>query len=44
VVALYPHRQHLPAKVRSFIDFAVKHFAEALAQARPPEGPRERQQ
>ena len=44
VVALYPHRQHLPAKVRSFIDFAVKHFAEALAQARPPEGPRRRQQ
>ncbi len=28
IVALYPHRQHLPAKVRSFIDFAVKHFAE----------------
>ncbi|HEX7967959.1 MAG TPA: LysR family transcriptional regulator [Stellaceae bacterium] len=28
IVALYPARDHLPAKVRIFIDFAVKHFAE----------------
>jgi DNA-binding transcriptional LysR family regulator len=28
IVALYPNREHLPAKVRLFIDFAVKHFAE----------------
>jgi DNA-binding transcriptional LysR family regulator len=27
IVALYPNRQHLPMKVRSFVDFAVKHFA-----------------
>ncbi len=30
IVALYPNREHLPAKVRLFIDFAVKHFAEEL--------------
>jgi DNA-binding transcriptional LysR family regulator len=30
ICALYPHRQHLAAKVRSFIDFAVKHFPEHL--------------
>jgi hypothetical protein len=28
IFALYPHRQYVPAKLRSFIDFAVKHFAE----------------
>jgi DNA-binding transcriptional LysR family regulator len=33
IVALYPNRQHLPAKVRAFIDFAVKHFAEELKPA-----------
>jgi DNA-binding transcriptional LysR family regulator len=27
--AYYPHRQHLPAKVRSFIDLVAKHFHEA---------------
>ena len=27
IVALYPHRQHVSAKVRSFIDFAARHFA-----------------
>src|SRR5258708_3513162 len=27
IIALYPHRQHIPAKVRSFLDFAGKHFA-----------------
>lgn len=27
IVALYPNREHLPMKVRSFVDFAVKHFA-----------------
>jgi DNA-binding transcriptional LysR family regulator len=30
IVALYPNREHLPAKVRLFVDFAVKHFAEKL--------------
>jgi DNA-binding transcriptional LysR family regulator len=35
IVALYPHRQHLPAKVRSFIDFAVKHFAEKAERMQP---------
>jgi DNA-binding transcriptional LysR family regulator len=33
IVALYPNREHLPAKVRLFIDFAVKHFAEELKRA-----------
>ena len=28
IVALYPARDHLPARVRVFIDYAVKHFAE----------------
>ncbi len=28
IVALYPNRQHLPVRVRTFIDFAVRHFAE----------------
>jgi DNA-binding transcriptional LysR family regulator len=28
VIALYPHRQYISAKVRSFLDFAAKHFAE----------------
>ena len=27
IIALYPHRQYIPAKVRSFLDFAGKHFA-----------------
>ena len=27
IIALYPHRQHLPAKVRCFVDFAAQHFA-----------------
>ena len=27
IIALYPHRQYIPAKVRSFLDFASKHFA-----------------
>jgi DNA-binding transcriptional LysR family regulator len=27
--AIYPHRQHLSAKVRSFIDMAAKHFHDA---------------
>ena len=35
IVALYPNREHLPAKVRLFIDFAVQHFAEQ--QKRAPE-------
>ena len=28
VYAIYLHRQHMPAKLRSFIDFAARHFAE----------------
>jgi DNA-binding transcriptional LysR family regulator len=28
ICAVYPHRQHLSAKVRSFVDFAAEHFAE----------------
>jgi hypothetical protein len=28
IIALYPHRQHISAKVRSFLDFAARHFAE----------------
>jgi DNA-binding transcriptional LysR family regulator len=27
VIALYAHRQYMSAKVRSFVDFAAKHFA-----------------
>ncbi|HZB90728.1 MAG TPA: LysR family transcriptional regulator [Stellaceae bacterium] len=33
IVAVYPHRQHLSAKVRSFVDFAAEHFAEEPAVA-----------
>jgi DNA-binding transcriptional LysR family regulator len=36
IVALYPNRQHLPAKVRTFIDFAVKHLAEELKYSFEP--------
>lgn len=39
IIALYPHRQHVPAKVRSFVDFAAKHFAETLAP--PANDPRQ---
>jgi DNA-binding transcriptional LysR family regulator len=28
IIALYPHRQHIPARVRSFLDFAGKYFAD----------------
>jgi DNA-binding transcriptional LysR family regulator len=28
IFAIYPHRQYVPAKLRCFIDLAVKHFAE----------------
>lgn len=28
MAAVYPHRQHLSAKVRSFVDFAAEYFAE----------------
>jgi len=27
--AVYPHAQHLPAKVRAFVDFMVEHYASA---------------
>lgn len=33
--AIYPHRQHLSAKVRSFIDLLAKHFREDPAWADP---------
>jgi len=29
IAALYPHREHLPAKVRSFIDLVARNFHEA---------------
>jgi DNA-binding transcriptional LysR family regulator len=34
LVALYPSREYLPLKVRSFIDFAVAHFADHPALLR----------
>jgi DNA-binding transcriptional LysR family regulator len=42
VFALYPHRDYMPAKLRSFIDFAARHFAEdpKWQQARPAAGRR----
>lgn len=36
MVALFPNREHLPLKTRSFIDFAVKHFAEHPAFRQAP--------
>jgi hypothetical protein len=33
--AIYPHRHHLSAKVRSFIDLLAKHFREDPAWADP---------
>ena len=33
--AIYPHRQHLSAKVRSFIDLLAKHFRDDPAWADP---------
>jgi DNA-binding transcriptional LysR family regulator len=30
IVALYPHRRHMTAKVRAFIDMLVDQFAKAL--------------
>jgi len=33
IVALYPHREHVPAKVRSFIDFAAAYFSDEPAFA-----------
>src|SRR5260221_623456 len=35
LVALYPNRQHLPVRVRTFIDFAVSHFAEGSSAGSP---------
>ena len=45
IIALYPHREHVSAKVRSFVDFAAKHFAgdpgDEANDARPHDtGPR----
>ena len=34
--AIYPHRQHLPVKVRCFIDLLVWHFRTALASRTKP--------
>ena len=31
--AIYPHQRHLPPKVRAFVDFLVKHFADGKAAA-----------
>jgi DNA-binding transcriptional LysR family regulator len=40
ICAVYPHRQHLSAKVRSFVDFAADHFAdEPLIPANDTPGP-----
>jgi DNA-binding transcriptional LysR family regulator len=36
--AIYPHRHHLSAKVRSFIDLMVRHFEENPAWADPCRG------
>jgi len=33
--AIYPHRQHVPAKVRSFIDLLIRYFCEHPTWARP---------
>jgi hypothetical protein len=33
IEALYPHREHLPAKVRSFIDLVAKNLRSATWQA-----------
>ena len=30
IVALYPTKQHLPAKTRAFVDFLVAHFSEQV--------------
>lgn len=42
IFAIYPHREHIPAKLRSFLDFAVRHFAEhpkwRLPELAPPRG------
>lgn len=37
--ALYPHRKHLPGKVRTFIDLAARHLREAMphAPSAPPQ-------
>ena len=33
--AIYPHRQHVPAKVRSFIDLLIRYFREHPTWAQP---------
>jgi hypothetical protein len=35
--AIYPHRQHVPAKVRSFIDLSIRYFREHPTWAQPCE-------
>ena len=36
VYALYPHREHLPGKVVSFLEFATRSFASANPRETPP--------
>jgi len=36
--ALYPHREHLPAKVRTFIDLLAKNFRQSDFDACAREG------
>jgi len=38
IYAVYPERAHLPAKVRTFIDFLVKHFSKHRATGRSSDG------
>jgi len=44
VNAIYPHRHHLSAKVRSFIDLLAKHFRDDPAWADPCSGRSKRRQ
>jgi len=39
ISAFYPHRRHLSAKVRAFIDMLVDRFAEQQCWFRPATGP-----
>jgi hypothetical protein len=38
ISAIYPHRQHVPAKVRSFIDLSIRYFHECPTWAQPCKG------
>lgn len=39
IYAIYAHREHMPVKLRSFIDFAVRHFAEHPKWRLPEQAP-----